>query len=72
MIVSKRFTFIKQDWSKWLKNLFIFSIPSILSLINYLTGAIKVDPKWYPVFIMVANALIDWLKKYASEHSYKV
>ena len=70
IVKSARFQFIKEDWQKWGINILVFLAPSLLALINELTKTIAVDPKWYPVFILVSNALIDWSKKFVSSHSF--
>ncbi len=72
MIVSEKFDMVAQDWGKVAKNALIFAGPALLVLIASFVNVLPKEGVWVPVVLYLLNVLVDILKKFLAENTYKL
>lgn len=62
----------KADWYRWSQNTFLFLIPALLVVLSEGLKLLPENAEYGAVALYLVNILMDLLKKYKQEHTYRM
>lgn len=67
---SKRFSLVKEDIKRWLKNTLVFLAPALIVFLTALQSGVPIQDALFALYLWGINVVLDLLKKFVQENQY--